>query len=280
MATSINKPLIWVSIILLLAFGFSYRYEGPPTLSAWFGAFILALIIVSISFFVHELAHKIVGKKLGILVEPKLWISGAITLVLLLILSNGAIVFAAPWAVYMRAKSFRPGTPWPHISPKEKAIVALAGICANIGLAIFAKIFTPILGLVSEQLIRVNLALAFYNLIPWATILPIMMFQWASLKPLEAPYIEGEYVFFGSRPVWAFMFFFTIFLGISFKYFSTFVSLLLSLFFTFGLWIAWHYFLEPELISPKGPWPIKKSLIAIEKGPTYKTYKKIAKGLR
>ncbi|MGB9674984.1 MAG: hypothetical protein ACP5IJ_00680 [Candidatus Nanoarchaeia archaeon] len=267
------------AIILLLAFGFSYRFEGPPTLTTWAGNFLICLIAVTMAVLVHEVAHKVVGAKLHIDVEPKLWISGIVALLLGVLFSHGLFVFAAPWAVAMRGRALRPGMPWPHISPKEKAVVAVAGILANLAFAIVAKLLVPFAGPFAEKLISINCAIAVYNLVPFFTILPILAFQWSSLKRIEAPYIEGEYVFFGNRPLWAFVFVFAILLSISLKFLSIGLSLLISILGSIGLWIVWHYFFEPAP-EPKGPWPIKSSLIATEEGPTIRTYKKIAKGLK
>jgi len=266
-------------IILLLSFGFSYRFEGPPTLPTWVGNFALCLLAVTLAILVHEAAHKIVGARYHIYVEPKLWISGIAALLLGVFISGGRFVFAAPWAVSMQARPLRPGMPWPHVSPKEKAIVALAGTLANIGFAIVAKLLVPVLGPFAQKLIDINTAIAIYNLVPFFTILPILAFQWASLKPIDAPYIEGEYVFFGNRPLWAFVFAFSILITLSLKFLSAALSIVLSFICALGLWFLWHYFFEPEPPT-KGPWPVKSTFIATEKGPTYKSYKKIARGER
>ena len=235
-----------ILVILILAFGFSYRFTGPATLDNWFGNFIVVIILVLFSILVHEIVHKLVAAKFSVLVTPKIWWSGVIVMVILLVFSGGLIVFAAPWAVAMKPfRLMKPGKPWPHVGPKEYAIIALSGPMANLGLAIIAKLLSPALGLISTKLITMNIFIAIFNLVPFFTILPIMFFQWAKLKPLEAPYVEGEFVFFGSRPLWIFVFIFTLVTGASLIYFNVLISIVLAFILAAAIWVAWHWFLEP-----------------------------------
>ncbi|MEM2874265.1 MAG: site-2 protease family protein [Candidatus Nanoarchaeia archaeon] len=241
-------------IILILAFGFSFRFPGTFSFNAWLSAFFLSLILVFISIFAHEIVHKLVARKFDALASPQLWWSGIIAFFIILLLSGGLIVFAAPWAItikpYKTYRLFRPGRVYPHLGPREKAIIGLSGPMTNLAIAVLAKILSPFLGMVANKLIIINASLAIFNLFPFFTVLPIMFFQWAKLKPIEAPYVEGEFVFFGNRPLWVFVFIFTLVTSLSLLFLSAFVSVVLALFFAVTLSIVWHWYLELQ-IYPK-----------------------------
>jgi len=252
-----RHELIGLSIVTLaLAFGFAYRFEGPATLGSWFSNFILILVLVGISVVVHEIVHKEVGKRFFADVTSKVWPSGIVALFVITILSGGLITFAVPWAVSIAPKRLqRMGRTFPHLGPREQALIALSGPMASLGLAVVAKILSPLLGLVADQLVLINATIAIFNLVPFFTILPVIAAQKGSLKPLEAPYVEGEFVFFGNRLLWVFVFFFTLVAGVSLLFLGALASLLIAFISAAIIWIAWHYFWEAEVIFGKGEGP-------------------------
>ena len=147
----LNELKDLIPVILILAFGFSYQtclglakscqLIKTVSLGSWFGNFFLVLILVAISVLVHEAAHKVVASKFLGVVKSKLWLSGIIAMLVLMFLSNGWIIFAALWAVLIRPwRLFKPGKPFPHLGPREQAMIGLAGPMANLGLALFAKL--------------------------------------------------------------------------------------------------------------------------------------------
>ena len=252
-----KHELISIAIVTLaLGFGFAYKFEGPATLGSWFGNFILVLALVAISVVVHEIVHKEVGKRFFAEVTSKVWPSGIVALFVITILSGGLITFAAPWAVSITPKrTYRMGRTFPHLGPREQAMIALSGPMASLGLAVLAKILAPALGLVADKLILINATLAIFNLFPFFMILPIIAAQKSSLKPLETPYTEGEFVFFGNRLLWVFVFFFTLIAGVSLLFLGALASLLIAFIAALVIWIAWHYFWEAEVIFGKGEGP-------------------------
>jgi membrane-anchored protein YejM (alkaline phosphatase superfamily) len=58
------------------------------------------------------------------------------------------------------------------------------------------------------------------------------------------PYVEGEFVFFGSRLLWAFTFTFIVVGGLCLIFLSLAASIAIALALAITVWIAWHYFLE------------------------------------
>jgi hypothetical protein len=253
----LNELKDLIPVILILAFGFSYQtclglskscqLIKTISLGSWFGNFFLVLILVAISVLVHEAAHKIVASKFMAVVKSKLWLSGIIVMLLLMFLSNGWVIFAALWAVLIRPwRLFKPGKPFPHLGPRERALIGLAGPMANLGLALFAKLIGP----VGAKLMVINIYLAIFNLLPLLTLLPILALQRGReilrRTPFETPYMEGDYVLFGNRPLWVFVFIFTIVVSVAMFYFGLFASIMTALIAAVAIFIVWHWFLEPE----------------------------------
>lgn len=234
-------------VIFILAFGFSYKFQGPATLGNWFGTFLLALILVGISIFVHELAHKYIASKFLARVESKISWGGVLVMLIGMVLSQGWIVFAAIWAVVITPlRSMKPGKPFPHLGPREQAIIALSGPMASLGVAILAKLFVPSLGLIATNLIMINVFIALFNLMPLFTLIPIMSFQWGKRTALETANMEGDFVFFGNRPLWVFVFMFALITSIALIKVGALASLIIAFILAAVVWIGWHFFFEPE----------------------------------
>jgi len=84
-------------IIVVLGFCFSFRWSGPETLSSWLFNFLIATLLVAISVGFHELVHTLVAEKMSAKVKMQVWSTGILIAILSTILSNGLIVFAAPF---------------------------------------------------------------------------------------------------------------------------------------------------------------------------------------
>jgi len=244
--------------VLVLAFCFGFRWEGPKTFGMWALNFILMFVLVAFSIAIHESAHRWLAAKYLARVRSKLFLSGIIAALVLVFITNGFFIFAALWAITISSiYTYRPGRPYPkwHLGPYERAKIALIGPLANFGLAIVAKMLIPIMGTVAEKLMIINIWLAVINLFPFFTLLPILFWQMAPVIKKEiakgTPYIEGEYVFFGSRPLWLFSFVFVIVGGLALVSLGLFLSLALAFLVAFGLYLAWHYWLER---GPKERW--------------------------
>jgi hypothetical protein len=203
--------------------------------------------LVAISVLVHEAAHKVVASKFLAVVKSKLWLSGIIVMLLLMFISNGWVIFAAIWAVIVRPfRLFKPGKPFPHLGPREQAMIGLAGPMANLGLALFAKLIGP----VGAKLMIINIYLAIFNLLPLLTLFPILALQkrreMIKRTPFEAPYMEGDYVLFGNRTLWVFVFIFTLVVSVAMFYLGLFTSIIFALIAAVAMFIVWTWFLEPE----------------------------------
>jgi len=182
-----------------------------------------------------------------------------------MVLTNGFIIFAAIWAVsIIPIRLFRPGRTSIHTGPQERSVIAMSGLLANLGLAVVAKLLFPVLGDVALKLMTINLTIALFNLVPFFTLLPMLALQRMKQRAIEAPYVEGEYIFFGSRTGWVFLFVFSAVLTASLFFLGAIVSVALALILAVMLWIAWHYFFEAESIKD-----VKMT------SPSFRSYKKI-----
>jgi hypothetical protein len=259
-----NKQELVVLLIgaLALAFGFSFRFEGPASLSNWAGNLILVLMIVIAAIVAHMLAAKLVANKFLATAKAEIWPSGLVALIVLTIATLGFFVFAVPWLLKIIPGKKGFGRPYSVTSLRQMGLIALAGPMANLAFAIIAKALESGLGLVAEKIILINVAIAVLNLVPFWTILPIIAAQ--KVKPsLEHSYAEGELLFFSSRPLWVFVFFFTLITGLSLLFLSITSSLIIAVLTAGTIWVIWHYLWEPE--------GIPESKMG---GPSFRKYKK------
>jgi len=142
---------------------------------------ILALIILIFSAILHEVAHGYVADKLGdptarlmgrLTLNPRphidLWMS--IILPLLLIMSNSPVIFGAAKPVPVDPFNLKEGR-------KDMAIVSLAGPLTNVILAVAGAAIIRLLNIHPSQLllilspililiVKLNLLLAIFNLLP------------------------------------------------------------------------------------------------------------------
>lgn len=250
------KVLIIVAIVLAFCFGF--KWEGPRTVMFWLANFVFVLMLVVFSLAVHEAAHRWVANRYFARVKSKIFLSGIIATLILVFITNGRFIFTALWAITITSiYTYRPGRPYPewHLGPYERAKIAIAGPLANFALAIVSKALIPVFGSVAEKLMTINLWIAAINLFPFFTLIPILFWQMTPIIKKEikkgTPYVEGEFVFFGSRPMWVFTFVFVIVGGLALVYLNLISGLALAFLSAFIMYLAWHYYLEE---GPKERW--------------------------
>ncbi len=139
--------------ILALALIFAY-----PNLQE---KFFLALVVIFLSFFLHEMGHKMWASKLDCTATFKMWpfgiLAGLVTLVL-------PIRFFAPGYVEIVPYKFgRWGIKVIKVTPRDLGHIALAGVGINI---IFAWLFGILSGEIFHLLAQINAMLAIFNLLP------------------------------------------------------------------------------------------------------------------
>ncbi|MCX6821243.1 MAG: hypothetical protein NTW30_00545 [Candidatus Aenigmarchaeota archaeon] len=175
------RDLIIAILVLALVFSF------PD-----FNIFVVSLIIVFFSYFVHELGHKFVARKFGCLSTFKIWPAGillGIMSMLFKLVGGWSIVFAAPGFVEIMPYSFgRWGFKVAKLGPKEIGIISLAGVGVNVLLSIIFRMFP---GDIFRTLSDYNGFLALFNLLP-------------------IPPLDGSKIFLWRMWIWLFLIFITV----------------------------------------------------------------------
>jgi len=244
---------------LVLGFCFSFRDWGISQFNIGIGIrnFILATVLVAISIAIHEIVHK-----RDAIVEFKTWNSLLFAALLITILTNGYVIFAAVWVVVISSKYIlRPKHKSPHLGPWERAKIAAIGPFSNFILALIAGVLFMRTGaFVWNKLMIINFWLAAMNLFPFFRVIPLTMMvgqgdvraMTHKLKKVvwhknDIPYMEGEMVYFGSRILGTFLLTLTVTTAIITVYFDRIllalgIGILSSIVIFF---IAYHY-IEPK----------------------------------
>lgn len=164
--TELRDILISV-IVLSLAFTILYRsgsvmnyfrYHLGSDAAAYAGLFALSIVLVVLSFMLHELGHKFVAQKAGLWSEYRMFPMG---LVITLVTSFMGFLFAAPGAVCIAG----------NMDDRTNGKVSIAGPAVNIVLAAIgiagslafnhSSLVVPFL-----LLANLNAFLAMFNLLP------------------------------------------------------------------------------------------------------------------
>jgi len=162
------KHLFWAWLAISVAFANVLKGRYYPD---FLGSFIISSIAVGTGFLFHEMSHKFVAQKYGIVAEFRAFFP---MLLLAVILSFTGIVFAAPGAVMIMGRP----------NKKQNGLISIAGPATNIVLALifFSLLF---LNWQSQLLISVlfygfiiNIWLALFNLLPFAIFDGKKVFDW------------------------------------------------------------------------------------------------------
>ncbi|MBT7062446.1 M50 family metallopeptidase [Candidatus Woesearchaeota archaeon] len=249
---------------IVLGFCFSFRDWGISQFNIGVGIrnFILATILVAISIGIHEIVHKRFAKKYDATVKFKTWNSLLFAALLITILTNGYIIFAAVWVVVISSKYvLRPKHKFPHMGPWERAKIAAVGPFSNFILALIAGILAIKTGaFVWHKLMVINFWLATMNLFPFFRVIPLTMMvgqgdvraMTHKLKKVvwhknDIPYMEGEMIYFGSRLLGTFLLTLTIITAILTVYFNRiFLALSMGILGSIIMFFVIYHYLEPK----------------------------------
>ena len=244
----------------VLGFCFSYK-EWFEIFRFDLGIYIATTVLVAVSVAVHELAHRNIAHRYGTTVKFRTWTSLLFTAMLIAILTNGYIVFAAVWVVSIGSKNiFRPKHKYPHVGPWERSKIAATGPLANFALALFAGFFAFKTAVpIWHKLMIINFWMAGMNLFPFFRILPILFvgmgkdFRNLTHKirrsiwgRADMPYMEGEMIFFGSRMYSMFLLFlFSITATIVLYFGRIFTGVIVGFISAVFVWLFMEYYIEP-----------------------------------
>lgn len=154
-------------IISIAVLGFIFSFKNWPTIEHGLKNMMGAMIIAGISFLVQQLAHKLSAEKYNCYAEYVLWPKCLLFTIVLIFLTNGNIMLAAPGFVAISTAYFtRLGFKYTQITQEEFGKIAATGPLANMGLAMIFKIFSPINPIVINQAITINCWMALSNMLP------------------------------------------------------------------------------------------------------------------
>jgi Zn-dependent protease len=151
------KDLLLSLVVITLVFSF----KPFPHVGIDYAKIPYYLLIATVAFLFHELAHKFVAMKFGCMAVYKIWPVGIFYGLILMLVG---IPFVAPGAMMIYPYFFgRWGYRVKTLTPNENGLIALSGPATNL---FFAIIFSLFDGYVFQLLTYVNAWIAFFNLIP------------------------------------------------------------------------------------------------------------------
>jgi Zn-dependent protease len=184
--TSIEIRDIIISIVLMSMIFWVYAFSFPD-LTGLFASFL----IVFFSFFLHEMGHKFVARKLGCMATYRLWSFGILIGIITIFFGifGAGIPFIVVGCVEIMPYSFgRWGFKVVRLSYKDMGLIAFAGTGLNVLFAIFFKLFP---GTIFHNLSYFNGLFAFLNLLPF-------------------PPLDGSKIFGWKMWFWLFLFFISV----------------------------------------------------------------------
>lgn len=183
-----NKEETKHIVICSLIIGFIFSFRNFSIINL-----IYAVILVTISIFFHVSAQKIAALRIGYNVEFKLWWYGLLSALIVTFISNGKLWWIVlPGGITFslvaghRLGQFRYG-----LNYRTMGIIGFIGPIASIVLGTFFK----------------NIEIYILNsLAPFLQEFFIFNLVYAVCSMLPIPPLDGHYMFFASRPLFAFLF--------------------------------------------------------------------------
>lgn len=167
--------------VLVLAFALSGIGFLPPEKVGF--RLVAVVIPLAAGFLTHEFAHKYAASRYGYFSVYRMWTLGLLMGLVMGLASGGRFLFLAPGAVVILA---------PFFTHRQSGIIALSGPLTNLALA---GAFYPLghlpglIGDIGYFGARVNLWLAFFNLLPFPPLDGSKVFLWkpAAWVAVEIP---------------------------------------------------------------------------------------------
>jgi Zn-dependent protease len=161
-------------LISAIALGFIFAFRN------WsFDNLLLSIAIVGPALILHELAHKFMAQRYDLVAAYVIWPTGVILSLLITIMTNGAVLFAALGAVMISSVYHtRVGYRFIGLTSEEMGKISWAGPMTNIGLAIICYILHPINPNIFSQAATINLVIAIFNCLPFPPLDGVKIFRW------------------------------------------------------------------------------------------------------
>ena len=174
--------------ILTAAFILSFRQWGETTFDFSVGIrnFFNAFLIVTLSLLVKVSVQKIYSLHIGYKMEYQFWLTGILISIFLCFLTNGWLPFLALGGfVVTMLPGHRLGFFRYNINYFSIGIIAVMGPLANLGLAIFFKMFSWLPSPLIATAIKFNVLIAIFSMLP-------------------IPPMDGSKILYAARPFYVF----------------------------------------------------------------------------
>lgn len=248
-----NEWMYLVIGTIALAFCFSFRWDGPQTMSAWGYNFIGVLFLVAVSVIIQQvIQRKYAHKQHGTKLKFNVWWLGIAIAIVGVFLTQGYFIFAAVWLVSVKSHHvLRLGKGHlSHLRPIEIAKVASVAALVHFGLAMLGKILSTSSSWATTFMI-INSWMALFSLVPMFSVLVLTLAATGKEFGIyKKQMLLGDNVFFGSRLLWVFLFVFVLVATLLFVYSSFWVGLGAALAIAVAVFFVWFYYTESY---PKHP---------------------------
>jgi Zn-dependent protease len=167
--TELELRHIGISVLVFAVALSGVGFQPVDEVAARLFAVVLPL---AAGFVLHEMAHKYAASTYGYFSVYRMWKPGLVIALVIGLVTGGRFLIAAPGAVVILA---------PFLTLRQNGIIALVGPLANLALA---ALFYPLVysgglvGLMGYLGARVNLLLAFFNLLPFTPLDGVKVFLW------------------------------------------------------------------------------------------------------
>jgi len=171
----------WLVISICFSIGTLFAYP-----QYFYEVFLLSASSAGLGFLLHELAHRTTARRFGCYAYYQVWPWGIVLALILTILSQGSLIFAALGAVYITPMVTTSSLNYNALK-KVYGIISLAGPSMNLLLVAAFHVLSYAGGyasILADYGFQINLWLAAFNLIP-------------------IPPFDGSKIFSWSKPIWA-----------------------------------------------------------------------------
>jgi len=168
---------------------------------AWIGKFFMAAIIVSASLIIKLFIQKRVAEKYDCEIKYAFDYSLFIVGILIAFASQGSIIFAVMGGITASSAFVsRLGHKYVNITQRERGLINLSGLMANIVLALISLLLYPLSNDFFQLMLNVNIYMALFALIPIPPLDGSKVFWWNRLVWLIS-FIIALFMFFMARTV-------------------------------------------------------------------------------
>lgn len=167
-------------VISALVLGFLFAYRN------WsFSNYLFSLAVVAPALILHELAHKFTAEGYDCRAQYKLWPAGILIALMVTLVSDGRVIFAALGAVMIStAYKTRLGYKYVELTREENGKISASGPLTNLALAVVLLLVKPLFPQFSHFFqigIFINLFLLLFNSLPFPPLDGSKIFGWSRI---------------------------------------------------------------------------------------------------